>query len=62
MKRRSPRTSSTSPPNSTLDIVEFQALLKGPNRTFRDYKNAMAMIDLGARVLRAVGVEKRIVR
>lgn len=47
-----------------LDIStdELQALHVGPNRTFRDYKNNMAFIDLGTKVLRAVGVQRAIIR
>ncbi len=45
-----------------LTVPEFRCIMQGQNRTFRDYRNAMTLIDLGARVLRAVGVEKRIVR
>jgi N-acetyl sugar amidotransferase len=45
-----------------LSAAEFRALMQGSNRTFRDYKNSMSFIDLGARALRAFGVEKRIVR
>lgn len=45
-----------------LSVAELRAMHDGPNHTFRDYKNSMALIDLGARVLRALGVEKRIVR
>jgi len=47
-----------------LDLTsgELRDIMAGPNKSFRDYKNSMAMIDLGARVLRAVGIEKRIVR
>jgi len=45
-----------------LTAEEFRALMNGPNRTFRDYKNSLAFIDAGARVLRTLGVEKRVVR
>ena len=45
-----------------LTVDEFRHIMQGPNRTFRDYDNSMALIDLGARVLRAIGVEKRVVR
>jgi N-acetyl sugar amidotransferase len=45
-----------------LSVSEFRAIMNGPNKSFRDYKNAMWLIDLGARALRAMGVEKRIVR
>jgi hypothetical protein len=36
--------------------------MHGPNKSFRDYKNSLALIDLGARVLRLTGVERRVVR
>jgi N-acetyl sugar amidotransferase len=45
-----------------ISVAELEALRDGPNKTYRDYKNSMAFIDLGARVLRAVGVERRMVR
>lgn len=45
-----------------ISVAELEALRDGPNKTYRDYKNQMTFIDLGARVLRAVGVERRIVR
>jgi N-acetyl sugar amidotransferase len=45
-----------------LTVDELRQIMAGPNRTYRDYANSMALIGLGARVLRAVGVEKRVVR
>jgi N-acetyl sugar amidotransferase len=47
-----------------LDIsVEALRDLHGPpNKSYRDYKNSMWAIDIGAKVLQAVGVEKRVVR
>jgi N-acetyl sugar amidotransferase len=45
-----------------LSVAELRDIMNGPNKSFRDYKNSLALIDLGARVLRALGVEKRIVR
>jgi hypothetical protein len=45
-----------------LTVTELKAIMDGPNRTFRDYKNSMSIIDLGTRVLRAVGVQRAIIR
>ncbi len=47
-----------------LDITvdELRALMNGPNRTYRDYRNSMALIDAGTRVLRLVGVQRAIIR
>jgi hypothetical protein len=43
-------------------VPELQALMDGPNRTFRDYKNSMALIGLGTQVLRLAGVQRALVR
>ena len=45
-----------------LSVAEFRALMDGANRTYRDYKNRMGIIDLGTKVLRAVGVQRAIIR
>jgi hypothetical protein len=45
-----------------ISVEELQAIMNGPNRTYRDYSNSVALITLGARVLQAVGVERRVVR
>jgi N-acetyl sugar amidotransferase len=45
-----------------LSVPELQALHDGPNRTYRDYKHSMGLIELGTRVLRAVGVQRAIIR
>jgi hypothetical protein len=45
-----------------LSVDELHGIMKGENRTHRDYKSSMSMIDLGARVLRAVGVQRAIIR
>jgi N-acetyl sugar amidotransferase len=49
---------------SKLDITvaELRALHRGPNKTYRDYKNSMGLIDLGTKVLRAVGAQRSIIR
>jgi N-acetyl sugar amidotransferase len=43
-------------------IDEFKGLLEGENRTYRDYKNKMSLIAFATKMLRAVGLEKRVVR
>ncbi len=45
-----------------LTVAELQALKDGPNKSYRDYKSNMAVISLGASVLRAVGVQRAIIR
>lgn len=45
-----------------ITVQELRALHDGPKKTFRDYKNDMALMDLGAKVLRAVGVQRAIIR
>lgn len=45
-----------------LTVSELQELFEGENKTYRDYKNNMALITLGNRVMRLLGMEKRVVR
>ncbi len=45
-----------------IPVQELRDLLHGPNKTYRDYKNSMGLIDLGTRVLRLVGVQRAIIR
>ncbi|MEO6866368.1 MAG: N-acetyl sugar amidotransferase [Gemmatimonadaceae bacterium] len=45
-----------------LTVAELKALHAGPNRTYRDYKHSMGLIEIGTRVLRAVGVQRAIIR
>lgn len=45
-----------------IDAAELQVLMDGPNRCYRDYANAMGFIDLGTRVLRALGTQRAIIR
>ena len=37
----------------------FQTIIDGENKTFMDYKNSWGLIQLGAVVLRKLGVEKK---
>jgi N-acetyl sugar amidotransferase len=45
-----------------LTVEELRGLMNGPNKSYRDYKSAMPLIDLGTNVLRALGIQKMIVR
>lgn len=45
-----------------LGIQELRGLLNSPKKTYRDYKNNMALIDLGAKVLRLLGIQRAIIR
>lgn len=47
-----------------LDLTKdkLQELFKGENKSFRDYKNKLFLINLGTNILRLVGVEKRVIR
>lgn len=43
-------------------VAEFEEILKGENKTFKDYKNKMYLITLGAKVSNLLGLENRIFR
>jgi N-acetyl sugar amidotransferase len=45
-----------------IGVEALRDLLKGPNRSYRDYRNSMAMINAGTQVLRAIGVQKAVIR
>jgi len=45
-----------------LSVAQLRDLMNGPNRTYRDYKNSMTLIDLGTKVLRALGIQRAIIR
>ena len=47
-----------------LDIstLELKELMKGENKTYRDYKNSMSLISIGAKVLQWTGVQRAIIR
>lgn len=42
-----------------ITTAEFEALIDGENKTFKDYKNSWGLIQFGTVVLRALGVEKK---
>jgi N-acetyl sugar amidotransferase len=45
-----------------LTTEELQEIFEGENKTFRDYKNKMGLITLGAKAMQAVGLEMRVIR
>ena len=45
-----------------LSVAELEALRDGPNKSYKDYKNAMTFIDFGTKVMRAVGLQKALMR
>ena len=45
-----------------ITVQELEALRDGPNKTYRDYKNAMPIIELGTKVLQLLGVQRAIIR
>ena len=45
-----------------LTVPELRAIMAGPNKSYKDYRNAMTFIDLGTRVMRSIGVQRAIIR
>lgn len=45
-----------------LTVAQLQELHRGQPKTYRDYANDMTMIELGTKVLRAMGVQRAIIR
>jgi N-acetyl sugar amidotransferase len=45
-----------------LTVSEFQKLFEGENKSYRDYKNKMALITLGTKTTQLLGIEKRVIR
>jgi N-acetyl sugar amidotransferase len=43
-------------------VAEFEDIFNGENKSFRDYKNKLFLIKLGARISNILGLEKRIFR
>jgi N-acetyl sugar amidotransferase len=43
-------------------IDEFKEIMIGKNKTFRDYKNSMGLIEMGIKVMRFIGSERKIIR
>jgi N-acetyl sugar amidotransferase len=45
-----------------LTVAQLRQLLEGSNRSYRDYRNSMSLIELGTKVLRATGEQRAIIR
>lgn len=45
-----------------IGVDELRGLLRGPNKSYRDYRSAMPMIQLGTAIMRAIGVQRAIIR
>jgi N-acetyl sugar amidotransferase len=45
-----------------ISVEEFKELMNGENRTYKDYKNEMAVMNIGTKVLRFFGVQRAIIR
>jgi len=45
-----------------ISVDELRTLHKGPNKSWRDYKSRHALIDLGTKLMRSVGVQRAIIR
>ena len=43
-------------------VAEFEEIFRGKNKTFRDYKNNLLLITLGARIFNLLGLDNRIFR
>ena len=43
-------------------VNEFKEIMKGKNKTYRDYKNSMALIEMGMKVMRFIGGERKLIR
>ena len=45
-----------------LSAEQFRALMAGENKSYRDYKSSMTLIDLGTRVLRLFNAQRALIR
>lgn len=45
-----------------IGVEELRALHDGPKKTYRDYKSTMPLIQLGTHIMRAIGVQRAIIR
>ena len=45
-----------------ISVAELEALLRGANKSFRDYRSSMPLIHLGTQVMRMFGVQRAIIR
>jgi len=45
-----------------LTVAELREIMNGPNKSYRDYKNSMGLINAGTQVLRALGLQRAMIR
>ena len=45
-----------------IPVNELQKIMEGENKTYRDYKNNMWLINLGTKVLKYLGIQRAIIR
>lgn len=45
-----------------ISVAELQGYHDGPKKSYRDYKSAMPLIHLGTQVMRALGMQRAIIR
>lgn len=41
-----------------ISVVELRGYFDAPNKTYKDYKNQQSIYDVGAKVMRSLGIEK----
>jgi ferritin-like metal-binding protein YciE len=45
-----------------MTVEQLQKIFDGENKTYKNYKNKKGIIDLGTKVMRWTGLEKRLFR
>ena len=45
-----------------ISVTELETMLKAPNKTFADYRNMMPIMNLGAKLLKLLGLQRAIIR
>jgi hypothetical protein len=45
-----------------ISVDELRSMCVGEKHTWRDYKNSMSVIDVGVKVMRAIGVQRTLLR
>ena len=45
-----------------LTVAELKEIMKGKNKSYRDYKSSMPLIEFGTWILRVLGIQKAILR
>lgn len=45
-----------------MSVLELQQIFEGENKSYRDYRNKKIIINIGTRIMRSLGLEKRFFR